>query len=271
MKSDQLKSVGALIGVMVCASVLSIWLAAHFRAQMVNVSMWSGWILLVGFVLIALFNLRKRLPGLPLLPVRYWLNLHVFVGGALIGVFWAHSGLWPKGAYEQVLAGLVYALVVGGFIGFVLQKIMPLRLNQVGIEAVYEEIPARMAQIERTARAQVLDAVQSDPQSVLATHYSEVIAPYLRQPRHMLGHLMGGVSPRRWRQHQAMAIEKYLEGPSLDRFHQVLTLIDEKMQLDAAFAYQAVMKRWLLLHVPLSAVTLLLIFWHVLIVHVYAL
>ena len=48
-------------------------------------------------------------------------------------------------------------------------------------------------------------------------------------------------------------------------------LAERKTEVDFHFAAQTLMKRWLLLHVPLTAMVMLLVVWHILLVHIYAL
>ena len=49
------------------------------------------------------------------------------------------------------------------------------------------------------------------------------------------------------------------------------TLAERKAEIDFHYAAQALMKRWLLLHLPLAAAVVLLALWHILLVHIYAL
>ena len=48
------------------------------------------------------------------------------------------------------------------------------------------------------------------------------------------------------------------------------TLAETKNKIDIHYALQTVMKRWLLIHVPLTVAVLMLVVWHVLLVHAYA-
>ena len=269
MRSNQLSLVMAFIITLALSAILSVGAVDFLEERLFDTSAWTGWVLFVGFIALASLNLRKRLAGLPIISVRFWLRFHIIASSILFGVFWAHAGFWPMGFYEQILTALIYVLFVGGFVGLVLQKVLPVRLNQIGLEVVYEEIPTRIHSIQKEITNYVRSVVIKNPNSVLSDHYFEVLAPFLSGPSNFWAHLIGGNAPKRWRMNKAASIDKYLDAQDQDDYEKILLLIDQKISLDSAYAHQSIMKYWLFFHVPLSAVTILLIFWHVFVVHLY--
>ncbi len=66
----------------------------------------AGWVLLAFLIFLALFSARKRLAMLPLGSAYAWRLLHETGGLVALALFWLHTRtLWPKGFYEQILAG----------------------------------------------------------------------------------------------------------------------------------------------------------------------
>jgi len=67
---------------------------------------------------LALYNLRKKLPYLPIGSSATWLQWHIYVGMGTIGIFGApRRPNWPRGPLNITLA-IVYLLTIGsGFVG----------------------------------------------------------------------------------------------------------------------------------------------------------
>ena len=64
----------------------------------------TGWLLIVGIVLLAIYNVRKKFPILPLLSSAAWLQAHVYLGWLVIVVFLLHTSFkQPSGPIEIAL------------------------------------------------------------------------------------------------------------------------------------------------------------------------
>ena len=83
----------------------------------------TGYLLLSAIGFLALYNLRKKLPFLPIGSSAAWLQWHIYVGMGTIGIFALHVGPnWPRGPLNITLA-IVYLLTIGsGFIGLYLSR-----------------------------------------------------------------------------------------------------------------------------------------------------
>lgn len=232
----------------------------------------TGYILFALFIALGAFNARKRLSMVPLGRASLWTSVHVLGGLFCIALYWLHArSLWPMGVYEQVLAGLFYAVVASGILGFVVQRIFPARLTQTGLEVIYERIPAELARVRADAEQLVLDCTRELQSDTLARHYFETFAWYLRRPRFVISHLFGSQHGMHWVRQQRVTVSRYLSPRELEYLDSLTDLGYAKTRLDVHYVLQSAMKKWLLLHVPLSAALIALATWHLILVHVYAL
>lgn len=232
----------------------------------------TGYTLFLLMLALGAFNLRKRLPALPLGSARAWKLAHLAIGAIAIPLYLQHGGgLWPAGRYEQLLAAAFYATMLSGLLGFFLQRLLPHRLTDIGGEVVFERTPAEIAALREQAEALVVAAMQEAGSGALGRYYAESLDWYFWRPRFLLSHLIGGNRSARWIRGHIGALRRYLserEGQALD---QVEVLALRKNQLDAHYVLQGTLKLWLFLHVPAAMLLLALACWHLLVLHIYAL
>lgn len=259
----------------VALAALFAGLALHMsraEASLGEPSLVTGYLLFALFVALATFNARKRLSMVPLGRARTWAVAHAFGGAFALALYWLHTrSLWPSGLYEQVLAGLFYLVTVTGVVGWFVQRAFPARLTQTGLEVIYERIPAELAHLRAEAERIVMDCTRELQSDTLARHYFESFAWYFRRPRFVLSHLFGGQHGVHWVRQQRLTVARYLNAREIEYLDALSELGYAKTRLDVHYVLQSAMKKWLLLHVPLSAGLLALAAWHLILVHVYAL
>jgi len=230
----------------------------------------TGWVLLGAMVTLGLFNIRKRLSALPLGRAAYWLALHVAVGFFAVGMFVVHTGgVWPDGAYEQVLAGLFWATALSGIFGWLYQRAIPSRLTRVGYEVIYERVPAEVAALREEAEEAALEGVSASGQPTLGRFYSETMEWYFQRPRFAISHILGAGAAAQWLDQRFQTVARLVGGqeePALERIEAAARL---KLAVDAHYALQRSLKLWVAAHVVLTAATLSLAVWHLILVHVY--
>ncbi len=250
-------------------------LVVHMRtaeASLGHPSLLSGYLLYALFVALACFNVRKRLAMVPLGRASAWTAAHVFGGVFGIALYWLHTrSLWPSGLYEQGLAALVYVVTATGVVGYVIQRIFPRRLTQTGVEVIYERIPAEIARLREEAERIVVECTRELKSDTLARYYFETFAWYFERPRFVASHLFGSQHGLHWVRQQRLTVSRYLEPSELEYLDALTELGYTKTRIDVHYTLQSAMKRWLLLHVPLSAALLGLATWHLLLVQIYAL
>ena len=231
-----------------------------------------GYYLFGLMLFLGLFNLRKKLSMIPLGKASAWLRMHAFGGALTVGLFWLHTGsLWPNGAYEQVLALTFYLVSITGFVGYVLLKIYPSRLTEMGIEVIYERIPAEIAAMREEAEAIILKSTEETGSDTIARHYQETFHWFFARPRHFWSHILGSREGPHWVRHETTNMRRYLIEEEQAHFDRLTDLAYTKTRVDFQYAVQTVMKGWLLIHLPLSVAVMTLATWHFILVHVYSL
>lgn len=230
----------------------------------------SGWVLVGLFLFLALFNVRKKLANLPLGRASLWLYLHAVVGVLAAAVYFVHVGaFWPRGGYEQIIAGLFYLVTLTGIVGYVFQRLAPKLLTQVGYEIIWERIPAEIAHLRRRAEDCVMACSDETGSPVLGHHYLECLAWYFRRPRFLVSSALSLQRGESWVEKQTQAVRRYLNEGERRHLETLRDLALTKARVDKHYAIQGLMKLWLFFHLPLTLGLLIAVGWHVALVHVY--
>jgi hypothetical protein len=271
MNQSTLKTKTTVIGVMALLVITgTFWLVRRKSLMLEDPSVISGYVALGVMILLMLFNWRKKLSMLPIISARVWLVFHVLFGLLLLGLFWLHTGsVWPTGLYEQIIVALFYLVSVSGIIGYVLSTSIPSRLRHIGNEVIYERIPTEIYNLRESVKDEISLAVKNSGNETLAREYEESLAWFFARPRFFLSHLASTGKPNAWRLRKEQSLKPFLTSDEEIHFARVIELIGYKNQIDAHYANQSLLKSWLFLHLPLAAILLLFVGWHVLLVHLY--
>jgi hypothetical protein len=255
------------IGIFGVATVVFLKIQNQFGKP----ALFTGWTLVGTISLLALFNIRKRLPMLPLGNASTWLFLHAVFGVLALGLFWLHTRLlWPQGIYEQLLSLFFYAITASGFLGWFFQRIYPRRLTETGLEVIYEQIPNEMAILRERCENLILACTKEAAADTLAKHYMDSMEWFFRRPRFFLSHALGGGSGRRWIHQQLDPVKRYLNQVENRYLSDLEVLAQTKDKLDLHYSVQSILKGWLFFHVPVTVALIALIIWHLILVYVYA-
>ena len=261
-----------VLGIFAAAIVAFTLHAIETPNQLGRPEFLTGYVLFGLMLGVALLNVRKRLSMVPIGRAAYWLALHVLGGFLIIGIYFIHTQtIWPQGGHERAFAMLVYLVTASGIYGYVIQRIIPRRLTTTGLEIVYERIPAELANIRHEAQEIVLACTKEAGTDTLARHYLESLSWYFRRPRFLVGHVFALQSGEHWVRFQMQTIGRYLNEAERRHLARLEEIALYKNKIDLHFAGQSLLKYWLLVHVPLSAALLAVMFWHVIVVNVYAL
>lgn len=232
----------------------------------------TGYSLAGLMVFLFLFNSRKKLSMVPLGRAAFWTMAHAVFGTLAIAVFFVHTGtFWPSGAYEQALALFFYLVSLSGILGYWMQRVIPRRLTENGLEVIWERIPHEVAEIRNRAEAIVVEAAEKAASDTLARFYAETLAWYFRRPRYLISHFFGFQSGRAYIRRETTAISRYLDETEREYLGQLEDLAHIKNRLDFAYAVNGMAKIWLLFHVPVAVGVIVLMVWHIILVHVYLL
>lgn len=248
------------------------WRSEAVAADLGRPAVLTGWSLFALIVLLAAFNLRKRLAMLPVGDARGWLSLHVVGGTIACGAYALHVGtFWPTGAYERVLAVLFYLVTLTGVVGFVVQRVYPPYLTRTGVEVIYERVPRELAHLRKQAQELVVECTAKTGSDTLARHYQENFEWFFRRPRFSLNHAFAGNKGKSWVRKQRDTVSRYLDEAEHAYLDRLFRIGSYKNDVDFHYTAQRIMKAWLLVHLPLAAVTVVVAVWHIVLVHVYAL
>lgn len=230
----------------------------------------TGWVLVALIVLLAAYNLRKKVPMLPLLSSASWLQFHVYAGLLAGWVFVLHAGVWlPSGGFERALWIVVVVLVVSGVFGIALSRLAPPTLASRGERLIYERIPAFRAQLAREVDDLVARAVENEGSESLAYYHARRLKPYFARPRHVLRHLFGSARPVRQICRELRALERYIADEDQATLNEIEDRVLAKDNLDFQYVWQTLLKGWLFVHIPLTYVTILASAVHIVLVYAF--
>ena len=266
-------------------ALVLFWLVALAGFAIVAWDAWQTWLIngdpavVTGYTLagllvfLGLFNSRKKLSMIPLGRGAYWTAAHGIAGTLALAVFFVHTrgAVIPDGSYERVLAGLFYLVSITGILGYFIQRMMPRRLTENGLEVIWERIPGEIAAIRERAEAIVEEAAEKAASDTLARYYMETLAWFFRRPRFMFSHFFGSQAGEAWVRREFTAMRRYVDTTEGVYLQELEALALLKNRLDFAWAVNGFLKIWLLFHVPLAVGTLLVMIWHIILVHVYLL
>jgi hypothetical protein len=236
------------------------------------VTWWRGWsagdgwglsfgiaaaILMLGA---ALYPLRRRLARWPLTTAQDWLQFHVY-GSTLAALFvLIHMGFrLPGGQFGWWLFGLTVWTTASGLLGVALQKWVPLMLaDQLTVEAIFERIPELVASLQREAQQLMTDAPD-----VMQRFYDAQVQPLLATLSPAWSYLLDVRSGRERQLAAFQSIQAFVPDGERDRLDDLRTLVIEKMELDAHYTLQRLLKLWPFVHVPPAICLLAAIVAHV--------
>jgi len=211
-------------------------------------------------VIAALYPLRRRLTIWPLRTAQAWLQFHVY-GSTLSAIFvLIHIGFrWPAGQFGWWLLGLTIWTTVSGIFGVMLQKWVPVILaDQLTVEAIFERIPELVASRHREA-----DTLMNDAPDVMRRFYVSQVRPTLAQLSPSWSYLVDAHSGRERRLSAFDHIQAFIPEDQRNRLHDLQTLVVEKLELDAHFTLQRLLRLWPILHVPPALLLLAVVAIHI--------
>ncbi len=214
---------------------------------------WSGVLLFAAVGALALFNGRKKLPFLPLLPARIWLQFHIYGGFFTVAVYLLHTGFRPPNGGLEILTALLFATVaLSGVLGLILSRAIPRRLTAHGEVAVFERIPGLRRSLRRELEQLILDAEAASHSTTIADFHEARLAAYFARPRHLWSHLVSSSRPLNQMLERIDALGRYLDEKEKQTADRIVELVRAKDNLDRQWHLQGALKLWLFVHIPLS-------------------
>lgn len=245
------------------------WVRAEQRT-LESTAFSTGYLLFGAVGFLALYNIRKKLPFLPLGSSAAWLQWHLYVGMGSTGVFALHAGMaLPHGVLDTALAAVYVATVGSGLVGLYFTRTIPAQLTRVGEEVIYERIPAYRQQIRERARDVVLESVAASGSTTLADFYTTRLLEYFDRPRNLAYQLRPTTARRRALMREMHDVRRYLSDQEQGCCERLFALVRRKDDVDFQEARQKLLKLWLFVHIGLTCVLVLLAVLHGLLAHTF--
>ncbi len=259
------RGVGLNLGFAAAAFALFSIANRGYAVSLRDVQYFNGWVLAGCIVVLLLLTVRKRLVILPLGRVRRWLQVHIYLGVATIGVFLVHTRYrLPDSAPEWLLWGLFVGVAASGLIGALLSRRIPPQLEARGERILFERIPVFRAQLADEAEALALTSIKAGDAVSLTELYTKVLADYFARPRNIVAHLQGSTLPLKRILGELDSIERYLDDTEKHRLATMRELVVAKNNLDFHHANGGLLKLWLFFHIPPTYALIVAIIVHVL-------
>jgi hypothetical protein len=244
---------------------------AIIEPALVNGAFFSGWVLLSAIVLTAIYNVRKRISMWPIGSAAAWLQLHAYTGVFAVFAFLVHTGAeLPNGPIEMALWVTFVLVAVSGVLGLYWSRVMPRRLARTGIEVLFERIPAFMYDLREEVEQCVTESARATGSSLLGDHYRSELAGWFNGPADLWTHFRSGHKAGVSRLNKIDALARYASTAERPFQQQLRELTERKMTLDEHYVLQLALKLWLFIHVPLTAVLLLLAVIHLVISYAFS-
>jgi hypothetical protein len=252
------------------AGAVAIFALNSSQAPLVRHHSLTGWILTACIVFLVLFNARKKVPVLPLLPAAAWLQMHVYVGLFAAAVFIMHAGVgYPDGLFNQILWWFFVALTVSGFVGIGGERFIARHLRDRGEAVLFNRItPFRVRLANESEELARCSAVELGS-PLLVDFYCSRIAPFMAKTRNFWPHLLAIRTPIDRLSRDMRELERYLNPRGRETLHEIEERVRAKDNLDHQHALASVMRWWLFLHIPLAYGFLLLIGMHIVLVYAF--
>lgn len=253
--------------VVVVLSVVALFLYWAYALALHHTSVLSGWSLLAACLILASYNLRKKMPFLPLGASAKWLQFHLYVGYFTLVLFLIHINFrFPTGWFEGTLAALYLGVAGTGVIGiFLSRRIAPL-LVKPDREVLYERIPSHCHRIRERVEELVLQSVSETDSKTIADFYARRLRHYFEKPAFVMPNFLQPKSPRKAVLSDLRALERYLNDAERKILGEITELFALKDDLDFEYTYQSVVKYWLFLHIPLTYMLLVFAALHMVVV-----
>jgi len=207
-----------------------------------------------------LYPWRRRLASRFLNTARNWLQAHVYLGVITLVSVFIHAGFrWPTGALGWSLMMLSVWTTLTGLLGVWLQKWIPSALaDGLTVEVLYERIPA------------ILDKLRTEAETLVENSSDRLKRFYDREARQSMGSVSGSwgylfnvAAGRERALEKFRRMSQFVDPSEQDRVEDLMTIYTEKLELDAQYSLQSILRRWQVLHVPAAGLLIGLLVVHI--------
>jgi hypothetical protein len=253
---------------LIAATAGALWLNAKFNA-LPNYAFLTGWALLAGMFVLTIYNVRKKLPFLPLGKSETWLQIHIYLGFFTTLLFLIHLNFrLPHGWFEITLAWLFVLVSGSGFVGLFFSRVLPRRLATRGGEVIFEKIPAIRHALK--TEAEDLAVGQAAKSVVIAEFYTKRLAPFFAGPKNFWKHLAESRREVSALIAELEDLRRFANDAEKEKIEKLAMLVRQKDGLDYHRALQLALRLWLFVHIPLTYGLLIFTALHIVIVFAFS-
>ena len=231
----------------------------------------TGWLLFVLMVVLAAYNVRKKLPFLPLGTSESWLQFHIYAGYFTVVLFVAHVGFKrPTGWFEVALACLYASVVVSGVVGLLISRAFPKRLTTRGGEVIYGLVPTLRRSLRDQVESLALKSVPDAQSTTIADFYVRTLRDFFDRPRNLLLHLFEVRRPLNTLLDEINDLTRFLNPQERVLLDRIADLVRQKDGLDYQLSSQLTLRLWLFVHIPLTYSLLIFSVVHIVLVYAFS-
>jgi hypothetical protein len=207
-----------------------------------------------------LYAVRRRLPKRGPLRAHVWLQLHVFTGTLFLVLVLMHSGMrLPEGRLGWALWLLSLWVAFSGAVGLLLQWWIPRALSSgLTTEVHYDRIPALVA--TATQRAEALVARSGDS---LRRYYRDTLAALMAGPQPRLIYFVDVTGGIQAKVKDFEYLARFADPDEARRIVELRDLLTVKLEADAHYTLQRVLRWWVYGHVPVVGLLIALVIVHI--------
>jgi hypothetical protein len=207
----------------------------------------------------ALWGIRRRTMSFAPGRSQAWVQFHVYGGTIFLILVLMHTGFrLPTGTLAWWLFACALWVFLTGIGGVFLQKTIPRILTSgLSMEVHSERIPELIEELRQRSETLVAGCTDS-----IQDFYRQKLAPAFAGPRPKWIYFLditGGI-------HSSLKqfdyLKRFLSVEEKDKLNVLQSYYKAKLEIDAHFTLQRILRVWLYLHVPVSIVLLLLVGLH---------
>ncbi|HSR51225.1 MAG TPA: hypothetical protein VLV83_10385 [Acidobacteriota bacterium] len=254
-----LMSVMALLVIAVIHSSLAEWSPGNWWGLSYG---WAAALLMAGA---GAYAWRRRIPAAAssrgLGSARSWLQFHIYGGLLCLLLIFLHMGFsLPTGQLTWLLFLLSLWTIVSGLLGVAIQKYYPrLLASGLSVEALYQRIPELTAELRERAEKLIEECGPA-----VGEFYGDRLEPVLEAPSPRWTYLLdirGGIDTRLREFDHLSRVVGEQERAHIEELRRIYRA---KLELDAQYSVQRLLRGWLVIHGPLSLALLALLLLHIL-------
>jgi hypothetical protein len=224
-------------------------------------------VLMVG---VALLGVRRRAMKMAakknIGKVQHWVQFHLYGGVIALLFMLMHTGFsFPSGLLDGCLWVTSIWVTISGLLGVLIQKIIPKMLGSgLSIEVVYDRIPDLVNQIRERAEKIIPDCV--DP---IKDFYQQNMSAVFLSPKFRSIYFIDITDGIQRRMRAFDYLRRVLPVAEQEKLDQLQSLYKTKLEIDAHYTLQKVLRGWLYTHLPPSLILMVLIVLHLYTVWLY--